>query len=132
MSEFKLIVAGSRGITDREMIADMLCELVSTIYEDRSVSIVSGMARGPDRIAYDFAKAEDVTCYEFYPDWDKHGKIAGFIRNREMGDFADGLLAFWDGKSSGTKDMIDYMLITKKKPVHLVRVDMGIYIKSFN
>lgn len=45
----------------------------------------------------------------FYPNWEKYGKSAGIIRNHEMGDYADYLLAFWDGTSKGTKDMIDYM-----------------------
>lgn len=43
----------------------------------------------------------------FKADWDKHGKAAGFKRNTEMAKYADALIAFWDGKSKGTKHMID-------------------------
>jgi hypothetical protein len=46
----------------------------------------------------------------FKADWDKHGKAAGPIRNQQMAQEADGLIAFWDGKSRGTKDMIQKAL----------------------
>ena len=39
--------------------------------------------------------------------WDKHGNSAGMIRNSQMADYADGLIALWDGESRGTKNMIE-------------------------
>ena len=43
----------------------------------------------------------------FPADWDKYGKAAGFIRNEQMAQNADALVVFWDGKSRGTKNMIE-------------------------
>ena len=77
------------------------------------------MAAGADLLAYYFAVKNNVVAYKFPVDWNKHGKSAGMIRNKQMGDFADGLLAFWDGKSRGTKQMIEYMH-SLGKPVHVV------------
>lgn len=49
-----------------------------------------------------------IPVIHFPANWDKHGKSAGHIRNAEMAKYADALVAFWDGKSKGTKGMIDY------------------------
>jgi hypothetical protein len=122
MAEFKLIVAGGRDFDDYVKLHEQLMLLASTTYLDRNVSIVSGMARGADALAVRFAKVEKVQLYEFHANWRPNGVYdngAGHKRNRDMGDFADGLLAFWDGKSSGTKGMIDYMQ-RLRKPVHIV------------
>lgn len=109
MESFKLIVAGGRDFTEYEWAKREIIRLGTVELKDFSVSIVCGMARGADALGLRFAQEHKVVVHKFPADWDKHGKQAGHIRNREMGDFADGLLAFWDGKSKGTKGMIDYM-----------------------
>ena len=119
VTEFKLIIAGGRDFTDMDKLERVLIALADVELADRSVSIVSGMARGADALAYQFAHRHGITCYEFHAMWDRYGKKAGFMRNTQMGTFADGLLAFWDGQSSGTKHMIDYML-SINKPVHVI------------
>ena len=120
MNEFKLIVAGGREFDDYVRLHGVLMTLASTIYADRAISIVSGMARGADALGHRFAKVERVQVYEFPADWDKHGKRAGFIRNQDMANFSDGLLAFWDGQSRGTAHMIETMR-KAGKPVHVER-----------
>ena len=117
-NEFKLIVAGGRDFNDAVLLERVLIALADVDYADMALSIVSGMARGADALGYQFAQANGVKCYEFPADWDTHGKRAGFIRNKQMGDSADGLLAFWNG-SSGTEHMISYMQ-SLTKPVHIV------------
>jgi hypothetical protein len=109
MKEFKLIVAGGRDFNDYQLVVRVLLAMEKTEFADVGVSIVSGMARGADSLGVRFAKEHDVTLHMFPADWDKHGKSAGHRRNRKMGDAADGLLAFWDGKSKGTEGMIQYM-----------------------
>ena len=109
MQEFKLIVAGGRDFNDYDYLSRVLFAMADVELADKAVSIVSGMARGADALGYRFAKEHDIVVYEFPADWNTHGKAAGFIRNKQMGDFADGLLAFWDGRSAGTKHMIEYM-----------------------
>ena len=71
------------------------------------VSFVSGMAKGADAVGKAFAQHLGVKCEEYPADWEKFGKGAGFIRNRQMAENAEALVAFWDGRSSGTKHQIN-------------------------
>lgn len=59
-----------------------------------------------------WARRNNVPVEKYPANWDKYGKSAGYIRNEEMAKVADSLLAIWDGKSRGTKHMID--IATKK------------------
>lgn len=120
MNEFKLIVAGSRGFTDYELMTRVLYAMSDLEFQDKALSIVSGMARGADALAVRFATEHKIQLHKFPANWEGLGKRAGFIRNTQMGNMADGLLAFWDGQSNGTKHMIDYMH-QLKKPVHLIK-----------
>ena len=116
MEEFKLIIAGGRDFDNAPSLEQHVLELAEM---DKAISIVSGMAKGADMLGYQFALRWNVKVYQFPADWALHGKAAGMIRNKQMGDFADGLLAFWDGKSRGTKHMIEYMH-GLHKPVHII------------
>jgi hypothetical protein len=69
--------------------------------------VVSGMARGVDTLGIDWAVENWLPWKEFYADWKHYGKSAGYKRNEEMAIYADALVAIWDGKSKGTKHMID-------------------------
>ena len=69
--------------------------------------VVSGMARGVDTLALQWASKHCMPVAKFPADWNKYGRGAGHIRNRQMADNADALVAVWDGKSRGTKNMID-------------------------
>jgi NADPH-dependent 7-cyano-7-deazaguanine reductase QueF-like protein len=68
-----------------------------------------------------YAKENRIELKVFPADWNKHGRAAGPIRNAQMGDYADQLVAVWDGKSKGTKNMIDYMN-KLMKPVYIIWV----------
>lgn len=121
LPEFKLIVAGGRDFIDYGLLSTTIYILAEGTYANKAVSIVSGMARGADKLGHRFAKEQGVKVYEFPADWNGPlKKGAGFARNKDMGNFADGLLAFWDGKSPGTKQMIEYMR-SLKKPVHIIK-----------
>lgn len=113
MKPFKLIVAGGRDFADKALFLKTMQQVEQDLSE-YSVSLVSGMAKGADMMAYQFARQEGITCHEFPADWNKYGKAAGFRRNQEMGIFSDGLVAFWDGKSHGTKHMIETMKAQNK------------------
>jgi hypothetical protein len=119
MQEFKLIVAGGRDFNDYDMLTRVIFDLANNEYKEYAVSIVTGMARGADNLGYLFSIKHGIVKYCFPAEWKRYGKRAGFIRNEQMGNFADGLLAFWDEKSSGTKNMIHYMG-KLNKPVHIV------------
>lgn len=109
MNEFKLIVAGGRDFNDKDLLEAEILSLVNNELKDRAVSIVSGMARGADRLAWEYAKSKNIICYEFHADWSKHKRAAGYRRNIEMANFADGLLLFWDGRSKGSGHMLNAM-----------------------
>ena len=122
MQEFKLIIAGGRDFTDSKKMHAAIDQLVNRgELKDYAVSIVTGMARGADMLGREFALAFNVKRYEFPADWNQYGKRAGFIRNKQMGDFADGLLAFQcrEQPTPGTAHMIKYMQ-SLGKPVHII------------
>jgi hypothetical protein len=73
----------------------------------RITEVVSGTARGADRTGEQWASENNVPVKRFPADWDKHGKRAGYLRNADMAEYAEALVAFWDGQSRGTKHMID-------------------------
>lgn len=103
----KIIIAGSRIITDYETIKDIILESKFDVTE-----VVSGSAEGPDKLGEQYAREFNIPIFQFIPEWKKYGKKAGMLRNIQMGDYADALIAIWDGKSIGTKHMINYA--TKK------------------
>lgn len=119
MTQLKLIVAGGRDFNNYALLSEQIEGLATGLYQDYAVSIVSGTARGADALGARFANEHNVVLHEFPADWGKYGKAAGFIRNREMADFSDVLLAFWDGESHGTAHMIQTMRL-QGKPVHVV------------
>lgn len=121
--EFKLIVAGSRSFQDNDLLTRVLISLADVEYADKNISIVTGMAKGADMLAYNFAKQHAIQCYKFPANWAGMGKKAGFIRNTQMGKFADGLLAFWDGQSNGTRHMIEFMR-KLEKPVIVINYNL--------
>lgn len=105
----KLIIAGGRDFCDEALIERSIRELIKEGTIPRDFTLVCGMARGADITAYRLCKRKGSNIEEFPAQWDLYGKSAGHRRNREMGDNADMLLAFWDGESRGTKGMIQYM-----------------------
>lgn len=106
----KTIVAGSRDISDHSLVWPHLDKHESEITE-----VVSGGARGVDSWGEIWAEASHIPYVQFLPDWNKYGKAAGMLRNKEMAEYADALIAIWDGESKGTKHMIDIMTKMGKK-----------------
>ena len=72
--------------------------------------IVSGGAKGADTYAREYAMNNDIPLIEFLPDYRKYGRKAPLMRDLQNVDNCDSLLAFWDGKSRGTKFTIDYAM----------------------
>jgi hypothetical protein len=103
----RIIVAGSRIYTDYETFCTELKKFIRDI--PQPFIFYTGMCyKGPDQMVIKFCEENPSYLYYGYPaDWDKHGKGAGMLRNRVMADTATHLIAFWDGKSHGTQDMID-------------------------
>lgn len=109
MNEFKLIVSGGRDFNNNALLSTELEYVVNKLLTPYDVSLVSGMAKGADMLAYNYAITNNIHIAKFPANWDKYGNSAGYIRNAEMASFANGLIAFWNGKSPGTKHMIEIM-----------------------
>jgi len=112
----KTIIAGTRTFNDYELLETKLTEFRLT---HDITEIVSGGAIGADRLGEVYAMRNDIPIKPFPAEWKKHGNAAGPIRNRQMAEYADQLIVFWDGSSKGTNNMIDSM-IKQKKPVYMV------------
>jgi hypothetical protein len=99
----KVIIAGSRNFNDYNLLKTS-CDNLLTQFTN--IEIVSGTARGADKLGERYAMEKGYSIKEFPANWSL-GKSAGYIRNDEMAQYADMLIAFWDGTSKGTKHMID-------------------------
>jgi hypothetical protein len=101
MEEFpRIAVVGSRDFFSQDMVERFVYLL------PRKWTIVSGGARGVDKWAEQTAKHHRRHTDIYEPDWKKYGKVAGFIRNNEIVRNCDIVVAFWDGRSKGTKHSI--------------------------
>ena len=100
----KVIVCGSRGFQNYGLLREELNKIKDTVGE-----VVCGEAKGADTFGRAWAEENNIKVKSFPANWQMYGSQAGFIRNRDMGDYADTAIAFWNGKSPGTKDMIKYM-----------------------
>ena len=110
----RLAIVGSRSFDNY----DLLVEKIDRLFGDINVHVViSGGAKGADSLAAKYAKDNWSNLIEYLPDWNKHGKSAGFIRNELIVKDCDWLLAFWDGESRGTKHSIDIARKLKKPTV---------------
>ncbi|HEY8889823.1 MAG TPA: SLOG family protein [Clostridium sp.] len=115
----RIIIAGSRDFSDFNLLQSEALRIIKELKLDgfkttkNVVEIVSGGARGADLLGEKFANTYGLKIKRFIPDWDGLGKRAGYVRNAEMATYAKQdsqlgvLIACWDGKSRGTKSMID-------------------------
>jgi len=115
----KAIIAGGRDYNNYAYLKQQLDYFREHQFDAKITEIVSGGARGVDSMGEQYAAENDIALKIFPADWKTHGKSAGPIRNRQMADYADILIAVWDGESKGTKNMIDTMH-KLKKPVFVV------------
>ena len=118
--EFRVIIAGTRDFSDYQLLHDKCDAILSSKRQDSNIVIVSGTARGADRLGERYARERGYEIRQFPADWLNDEKKAGPIRNAKMADNADALIAFWDGQSRGTKNMIE---VAKRK---------GLVIRTIN
>lgn len=113
----RLLIAGSRNLFPKPTDIVQLLLLAEIDYFDVD-EIVSGCAKGVDQCGEKFAEMCDIPVETFPALWNQHGKKAGVIRNAEMAEHCDKALIIWDGKTRGTKNMIDNM-VKQGKPYFL-------------
>lgn len=117
----KMVIAGSRLFDDRNPVwVSFVFEQIEALELTPQITeVVSGKARGVDTIGELWAKKHGIPVVGFPADWNREGKAAGLLRNLDMANYADGLIAIWDGQSRGTKHMIKAMK-DRNKPVWVV------------
>lgn len=110
----KYIIAGGRDYADYNTLERVAGKIIRP-----GDTVVSGGARGADALGERFAERHSLALEVYPAEWERYGKAAGYRRNHRMSLEADGLLAFWDGYSKGTKDMI--------QQAHKARLEIHIY-----
>ena len=121
--DYRVIIAGCRNFYNYVTLKERCEYYLQNKMKTHNVIIVSGHAPGADSLGEKFAADHNLKC-ELHPaDWERHGRAAGPIRNEEMAEVSDALIAFWDGKSRGTRSMIE---IARRKglQVAVVRYDL--------
>lgn len=103
--ELHVIIAGGRDFDNYGYLVSC-CDRIINSYHYASINIVSGHAPGTDLLGEKYATDSNLELIVYPADWRTHGKSAGHIRNEIMAEDAHVLIAFWDGKSKGTHDMI--------------------------
>ena len=109
----KLAIVGSRNLTNVALESYMT---------EQVKEIVSGGAVGVDRRAADYAREKGLKLTEFLPQYEKYGRAAPIVRNKQIVDYADEVLVFWNGSSKGTLSVIKYAEKTGK-PIRVVRCE---------
>ncbi len=117
---FRVCICGCRDFTNYEFFKEKCLFLLKNKLPN--VIIVSGGAQGADTLAEQFAKEYNLKNEIFKADWEKYGRSAGPKRNEEMVKVSNGVIAFWDYKSKGTKTTIDF---SKKYNVSCKIVNIG-------
>jgi hypothetical protein len=115
----RIIIAGSRTFNDYNTLKNKIVEILKQLQSEgytidkKTIEIISGTANGADKLGEKFAIKFDFNLTRFPADWNRFGNSAGYKRNEKMAIYASEddtlgvLLAFWDGKSSGTQHMIN-------------------------
>jgi hypothetical protein len=118
METFKLIIGGGRDFSDYALLHKKVDVMLAAKRFNCQIEIVSGKAKGADTLGEQYAKENGFSLKEFPADW-KIGKSAGYARNKEMAEYADACICFWNGKSNGTKHMID-LANAKGIPIRII------------
>jgi hypothetical protein len=127
----KTIIAGSREydeiVNPRSLVSNGVYRVVRSILDRcpwEITEVVSGTCRGPDQLGERWGEEREVSIKCFPADWKGFGKRAGFIRNEEMAVYGEAAIIFWDGKSRGTKSMID-LALSHKLQLLVVQVNIA-------
>ena len=117
----RIVIAGCRDYTNYDEAKKHIDFCIQNLKNAYDLVFLSGGCRGADTLGEKYAKENGYKIERHPADWGKFGKSAGPKRNREMADAADYIICFWDGKSRGTKTMIEF---AKKynKPLKIIYI----------
>ncbi len=108
----KIIIAGGRDFKDYDLLCRKADKILSRQHE---VEVVSGTAKGADKLGERYADERGYAIKRFPADWGTHGRKGGAIRNEDMAIYADGLILFWNGMSRGSRHMLEIATVMKLK-----------------
>ena len=103
----RVVVAGCRNYNNYTEAKEFIDMCLSRIRKENEIIIISGGAKGADTLGELYAQENGFRIERYIAQWEKYGKRAGPIRNEEMAKNADYVICLWDGKSRGTKSMIE-------------------------
>lgn len=104
--KYYVCVGGCRYYHNYSVVSNYLDFALQNLRLQGDIVIISGAASGVDSLAIRYASERGFECLQFPADWETHGKVAGPIRNAQMVSKSTHIVAFWDGKSRGTRNLI--------------------------
>jgi len=117
--EKKIVIGGCRDYNNYESFKSHLDKIIKKY--NKEIIIISGHCSGVDLMGERYAEENGFKIKIFFPEWEKYGRAAGPIRNEKMVNAADLVIAFWNGKSKGTKSLIKY---AEKIGKELIKIDI--------
>jgi hypothetical protein len=113
-----VIIAGGRDFTDFALLTRKCDSILRNV---KHVKVIEGEAAGADKLGKKWAILRGHPYVAMPADWALNGKAAGPIRNEQMARIGEALIAFWDGKSRGTKDMIERAKAYEYKYIRVIK-----------
>ena len=104
---FRLVIAGSRSFQNYPALAAAVDQYLQKLAPKKPVVIVSGTARGADRLGEQYARQKGYQLEEYPANWHYFGRAAAIKRNAQMAEIANAAIVFWDGQSAGAQNMIE-------------------------
>lgn len=127
---YRIIIAGGRTFNDYQTAKNEITKIITALpgidTGMKDIEIISGCAKGADTLGIKYAAENNIKMTPFPADWKNLGRKAGMIRNGQMLDYATKpkhkgvLIAFWDGQSHGTKNIIERCQKVKNMTVHVI------------
>ena len=114
----RVVVAGCRNYENYSEAKRYIDYCISAISKKYELIFLSGGCRGADSLGERYASENGYKLEIYQADWERYGKSAGPRRNKEMAEKADYVICFWDGKSRGTKLMIEFAK-SMNKPIKI-------------
>ena len=106
--EKRIVIGGCRDYNDYKAFRSFVDRCIEKIGEGCSITVISGHCSGVDMMGERYAKERNLGLEIFPADWKRYGRAAGPVRNKQMVEACDSVIAFWDYKSKGTKSLISY------------------------
>ena len=120
MEKYRVIIAGSSSFFNCDLMKEKCCLYLENKLKTHHVILLSGTSIGTTELIKRLSSRIKILVESNFAEWDRFGRSAAGISNIKMVERANVLIAFWDGMSTRTKQLID-MAIAKQIPVKIIR-----------